>query len=329
MNVLITGGAGFIGSHLADYLVSKKKIKKILIIDNINDGSLKNLSKSFRSKKVFFYKKDIREFKKIESLFKDVDVVFHLAALSDVVPSIEEPIEYLDNNIMGTVNFLESMRKNKVKKIIYAASSSCYGISKKIPTDEKEKIEPMYPYALSKNLAEQTIEHWSRTYKMDFVSLRLFNVYGTRSRTNSAYGAALGVFLKQKLSNYPFTIIGDGKQRRDFIHVNDVVKAFYLSTKKLVKNMIINIGSGRPRSVLEMVNILKGKKIFIPKRPGEPDITHAKINRAKSILIWKPSISLEVGLKDVLKNIAYWRKAPLWTKTKIKSATKNWFRYLK
>lgn len=329
MNVLITGGAGFIGSHLADYLVSKKKIKKILIIDNINDGSLKNLSKSFRSKKVFFYKKDIREFKKIESLFKDVDVVFHLAALSDVVPSIEKPIEYLDTNIMGTVNVLEAMRKNKVKKIIYAASSSCYGISKKIPTDEKEKIEPMYPYALSKNLAEQTIEHWSRTYKMDFVSLRLFNVYGTRSRTNSAYGAALGVFLKQKLSNYPFTIIGDGKQRRDFIHVNDVVKAFYLSTKKLVKNMIINIGSGRPRSILEIVNILKGKKIFIPKRPGEPDITHAKINRAKSILMWKPSISLEVGLEDVLKNIAYWKKAPLWTKTKIKSATKNWFRYLK
>ena len=113
------------------------------------------------------------------------------------------------------------------------------------------------------------------------------------------------------------------------IHVNDVVKAFYLSINKFVKNVVINIGSGRPRSVLDMVNILQGKKIFIPKRPGEPDTTHAKINKAQLILAWKPSISLETGLKDVLKNIDYWKKAPLWTKAKIKSATKNWFRYLK
>lgn len=329
MNVLITGGAGFIGSHLVDYLVSRKKIKKIIILDNLKDGSLKNLKKSINSKKVFFYKKDIRQFTKIKNLFRGINVVFHLGALSDVVPSIEEPIEYLDTNIMGTVNILESMRKNNVKKIIYAASSSCYGLPIKFPTDEKEIIKPMYPYALSKNLAEQVIEHWSKTYKIDYVSLRLFNVYGTRSRTNSAYGAALGVFLKQKLSNYPFTIIGDGKQKRDFIHVNDVVKAFYLSINKFVKNVVINIGSGRPRSVLDMVNILQGKKIFIPKRPGEPDTTHAKINKAQLILAWKPSISLETGLKDVLKNIDYWKKAPLWTTAKIKSVTKNWFRYLK
>lgn len=329
MNVLITGGAGFVGSHLVDYLVSREKIKKIIILDNLKDGSLKNLKKSINSKKVFFYKKDIRQFKKIKNLFRGINLVFHLGALSDVVPSIEEPIKYLDTNIMGTVNILESMRKNNVKKIIYAASSSCYGLPIKFPTDEKEIIKPMYPYALSKNLGEQVIEHWSKTYKIDYVSLRLFNVYGTRSRTNSAYGAALGVFLKQKLSNYPFTIIGDGKQRRDFIHVNDVVKAFYLSIKKSVKNVVINVGSGRPRSVLDMVNILQGKKIFIPKRPGEPDTTHAKINKAQLILAWKPSISLETGLKDVLKNIDYWKKAPLWTAAKIKSATKNWFKYLK
>lgn len=329
MNILISGGAGFIGSHLVDYLVSKKKIKKIIVLDNIKDGSLKNLSKSINSKKVYFYKKDIRQFAQIRNLFKKVDTVYHLAALSDVIPSIEKPIEYLDTNIMGTVNILESMRRNNVKKIIYAASSSCYGLPKKFPTDENETIKSMYPYSLSKNLAEQVIEHWSKTYNIDYVSLRLFNVYGTRSRTNSAYGAALGVFLKQKLSNYPYTIIGDGRQKRDFIHVNDVVKAFYLSSNKLIKNKILNIGSGKPRSVMEMVNILKGKKIFIPKRPGEPDITHAKINRAKSILKWKPSISLEVGLKNVLENINYWKKAPLWTTNKIKSATKNWFRYLK
>tara|TARA_B100000963_G_scaffold361888_1_gene400575 strand:+ start:3677 stop:4666 length:990 start_codon:yes stop_codon:yes gene_type:complete len=329
MKVLITGGAGFIGSHLVDFLVKKKHIKKVIVIDNIKDGSLKNLKNSSKSKKFSFYKKDIRNFKKIKNIFKGVDVVFHLAALSDVVPSIEEPIEYLDTNIMGTVNVLEAMRKNHVKKIIYAASSSCYGIPKKYPTNENSKINPLYPYAFSKNIGEQTIQHWSKTYKIDFVSLRLFNVYGTRSRTNSAYGAALGVFLKQKLSNHPFTIIGDGSQKRDFIYISDVVNAFYLSLKKNIKNVILNVGSSKPRSVIEMTNILKGNKIFIPKRPGEPDITHANINKTSSVLKWKPQTNLEEGLNLVLKNIFYWKKAPLWTKNKIKIATKNWFKYLK
>lgn len=328
MKVLITGGAGFIGSHLADFLVKSKKISQIIILDNIKDGSLKNLKNSINSKKLKFYKSDINKFKKIEAKFKSVDIVYHLAALSDVVPSIEEPIDYLQSNIMGTVNVLESMRKHNVKKIIYAASSSCYGIPKKTPTKEEDGISTMYPYALSKNIGEQIIQHWAKTYKIFYVSLRLFNVYGTRSRTNSAYGAALGVFIKQKLSNYPFTIIGSGKQKRDFIHVNDVVKAFFAASKKSVKNKIINIGSGKPRSVLEMVKILNGKMTFIPKRPGEPNITHANIGRAIKILKWKPKISLENGLNEVLKNSSYWKKSPLWTKSKIKKATKNWFKYL-
>lgn len=329
MKVLITGGAGFIGSHLADFLINKKKIKKIIVLDNIQDGTLKNLKKSSKSKKFHFYKRDIKNYEKINNLFKGIDVVFHLAALSDVVPSIEEPIEYLETNIMGTVNVLESMRKNNVKKIVYAASSSCYGIPKKYPTNEKAEIKPLYPYSFSKNIGEQTIQHWSKTYKIDFVSLRLFNVYGTRSRTNSAYGAALGVFLKQKLSKHPFTIIGDGKQKRDFIYISDVVKAFYLSLNKNIKNQIFNVGSGNPRSVNEMVNILEGNKIYIPKRPGEPNITHANISKISSKLRWKPKITLEKGLKIVLENIFYWQKAPLWTKNKIKVATKNWFKYLK
>ena len=329
MKILITGGAGFIGSHLTDYLISKKEIKKIVVLDNIKDGSLKNLKNSLKSTKFSFFKCDIRNYNKVEKYFKKVDVVFHLAALSDIVPSIEEPLEYLDTNIMGTVNILEAMRKNKVKKIIYAASSSCYGIPKKFPTDEKTLINPMYPYSFSKNVGEQTIQHWSKIYKIDFVSLRLFNVYGIRSRSNSSYGAALGIFLKQKLSNHPFTVIGDGKQRRDFIYISDVINAFYLSINKKVKNVILNIGSNKPRSILEMVKILKGKKIFIPKRPGEPDFTNANISKAKKVLGWKPIISLETGLKKVLENIFYWNNAPLWTKHKINLATKNWFKYLK
>ena len=329
MNILITGGAGFIGSHLVDYLVTKKEIKNILVLDNIEDGSLKNLKNALKSSKVKFVKKDIRNFKSIKNSFKNVDQVVHLAALSDIVPSIENPMEYLNTNIMGTINILESMRHHKVKKIIYAASSSCYGIPLNVPTKEKDKINTKYPYAYSKYIGEQTIKHWAEVYKLNYISLRLFNVYGTRSRTHGAYGAALGVFLKQKLSNKPFTVVGNGKQKRDFVYVEDVVKAFYLSIKTKKTNKIFNIGFGKPESVNNLLNYIGGKKIFIPKRPGEPEITHANINSIKKDLKWYPTTTLKKGIEKVLKSINYWQNAPLWTPEKIKKSTKSWFKYLK
>ena len=329
MNILVTGGAGFIGSHFVDLLVTKKKIKKIVVVDNLDDGTLKNLSKSLKSHKVIFKKADLRNLNKIKKSFKNIDVVVHFAALSDVVPSIVDPKLYLENNINGTINILQCMKVYGVKKIIYAASSSCYGIPKKYPTSEVSKIDPRYPYAMSKLICEDIIQHWGRVYKVNFISLRLFNVYGTRSRTNSAYGAALGVFLKQKLSSKPFTIIGDGNQKRDFVYVSDVCEAFYKACVKKLSNNKINIGFGRPRKINEMVKIIGGPKIYIPNRPGEPEITHADIKLAKKFLSWKPKINLENGLKKVLKNIDYWKDAPLWTRKKIKVATKEWFKYIK
>lgn len=329
MKFLITGGAGFIGSHLVDLLVTKKNVTEVKVIDNLEDGSLKNLKNSLKNKKVKFFKKDIRNFEGIQSIFKNVDTVIHLAALSDVVPSIVEPRLYMENNVNGTINILESMRKHNVKKIVYAASSSCYGIPKTFPTSEKNISDPKYPYAMSKLMGEDIIRHWNNVYKINFVSLRLFNVYGTRSRTNSAYGAALGVFLKQKMEKKPFTIVGDGKQKRDFIYVSDVCEAFYKASIKDIKKEILNIGFGKPRSVNEMVKILGGSKIFVPKRPGEPDLTHARIQKATKLLKWKPRIKLEDGLKIVLHNIEYWKDAPLWTPKKISVATKDWFKYLR
>ena len=329
MNVLITGGAGFIGSHFVDLLIKKKNIKKITIIDNLEDGTLINLKEALNSKKVRFIKADIRDFDKIKNLFKNVHKVVHFAALSDVVPSIVEPKLYMDNNINGTINILESMKINNVKKIVYAASSSCYGIPKKYPTNENSPLDPRYPYAMSKLVCEDIIEHWSKVYGFSFLSLRLFNVYGTRSRTNSAYGAALGVFLKQKILKKPFTIVGNGNQKRDFIYVSDVCKAFYKALIKDLPNNKFNIGFGKPRKVNEMVKIIGGSKTYLPKRPGEPDLTHADINKAKKLLLWKPQITLEKGLNIVLKNINYWKDAPLWTPKKIKLATRDWFKYIK
>ena len=329
MKVIVTGGAGFIGSHLVELLSKKRKIKKIIILDHLQDGSLKNIKNILKSKKVILKKVDIRKNEKILRLFNNIDCVFHLAAMSDIVPSITDPKNYLETNIMGTMNILEAMRKNKVNKIIYAASSSCYGIPKKYPTKENEMINPKYPYAFSKNIGEQMIKHWSNVYNLNYISLRLFNVYGTRSRTHGAYGAALGVFLKQKLSKHPFTIVGNGEQKRDFVNVKDVAEAFYKALKSNKKNKTYNVGSGSPISVNKLVSLLEGKKVFIPKRPGEPDITHANVDLIKNELKWKPKISIQDGIKEVLANINYWKKSPLWTRNKIKKATKNWFKYLK
>ncbi len=329
MKIILTGGAGFIGSHLVEYLISFKKIKKIIIIDNLKDGSKKNLKDSLSSKKISLKKADVRNFRKIEKYFKDCSAVIHLAAMSDIVPSIENPMEYFETNFNGTLNILEAMRKHKVKKIIYSASSSCYGIPKKTPTNELDPIKPMYPYAFSKYIGEQLIDHYSKVYKLNYISLRLFNVYGTRSRTNSAYGAALGVFLKQKLENKPFTIVGDGNQKRDFIFIKDVCEAFAKSLFSNLQNETFNLGYGKPESVNKMIKIIGGKKVFIPKRPGEPSITHANIKKIKLILKWKPKVSLEDGLNIVLKNIDYWKNSILWDKNSIKRATKNWFKYLK
>ena len=268
MKYIITGGAGFIGSHLCDYLLELKSTQKIIIIDNLKDGSKKNLKLSLKNKKVKLYKKDIKNKEKIFNLFKNIDVVFHLAAQSDIVPSIENPVEYYQSNVNGTLNILETMRDQNVKKIIFAASSSCYGIPKFIPTKEIDQIDLRYPYAFSKNMAEQMIVHWSRVYNINYISLRLFNVYGPRSRTNSAYGAALGIFMKQKLSNSTYTVVGDGKQKRDFIHVRDVSKAFYKAGVSQQKNKIFNVGSGKPVTVNYLLRLIGDQqKVYVPKRP--------------------------------------------------------------
>ena len=328
MKVIITGGAGFIGSHLADELI-KNSIKKIVIIDDFKDGTKKNISHLYKSKKIIIIKKNINKIKINDIHFRNCTYIFHLAAVADIVPSIINPVEYCETNIMGTIKILEAMRHNNIKKIIYAASSSCYGIPKKYPTSENEKINTQYPYAISKNIGEQAILHWSKVYGIKYTSLRLFNVFGTRSRTTGAYGAVMGVFLKQKLADKPLTVVGDGKQKRDFIYVSDVCKAFVKSMSKITNNKIINIGASKPQSINYLVSLISKKKINIPKRPGEPFITHANISRAKKILRWKPQYSFESGMKILLKNIFYWKDAPLWNKKNIHKETKNWFKYLK
>ena len=326
-NILITGGAGFIGSHLVEYLLSQNN--KIIVLDNFSTGRMENL-KNFRNKKnLKIYNVDISNQKKIDKYFKGVKIVFHLAALADIVPSIEKPKDYFKSNVVGTLNVIECCRQYSVKKIIYTASSSCYGIPKTFPTNEKSKIQPQYPYALTKYLGEQMLLHWGKVYNINVISLRFFNVYGPRSRTSGTYGAVFGVFLKQKLANKPFTVVGNGKQKRDFTYVSDIVSSLIKASKSKVKNEIFNIGSSKCYSVNYLTKLLGANQIvYIPKRPGEPDCTWANINKAKKYLKWKPKVCLEKGVKKILKNIDYWSEAPLWDEKRIAKATKKWFEFL-
>jgi UDP-glucose 4-epimerase len=326
MKYLVTGGAGFIGSHLVDRLL--KDGHNVIVIDNFSTGRPENLAHQKYNKNLTIVQEDISKFEVIKKFFEGIDVVFHLASLADIVPSIINPFGYYKSNVSGTFYVVESSRLSSVKKLVYAASSSCYGIPDVYPTPETSEIRPQYPYALTKYLGEQIVLHWGKVYKLPVVSLRLFNVYGPRSRTSGTYGAVFGVFLAQKLNNVPLTVVGDGTQKRDFVFVSDVVEAFILAGNSDIKNEVFNVGSGNPQSVDKIVSLLRNEKVHIPKRPGEPDCTWADIKKIKKTLGWEPRVSFEEGVQRLLDNIDYWRNAPVWTPEKIEKATKEWFKYL-
>jgi UDP-glucose 4-epimerase len=254
--------------------------------------------------------------------------VFHFAGIGDIVPSIERPMDYMSTNVLGTINVLECARYVQIQKLVYAASSSCYGLAK-TPTDEAHPIDTKYPYALSKFQGEQAALHWHQIYKLPVNSIRIFNAYGTRSRTSGAYGAVFGVFLKQKLMGQPLTVVGDGSQTRDFLYVTDVARAFYAAAKTSRVGQIYNLGAGKPQSVNRLVELLGGERADIPSRPGEPDCTWADITKITSELEWSPHVSFEGGVATILENIDYWKDAPLWNPNSIADATKTWFKFMK
>ena len=323
---IVTGGAGFIGSHTVDKLLRENYI--VRVIDNLVSGRESNLEKHKTDPRLLCEWRDVCKLNKNNALFKGAKYVFHFAGIGDLIPSIENPEKYMMNNVQGTVKVLECSRENKIKKFVYAASSSCYGLAK-IPTKENHPIKPEYPYALSKYLGEESTFHWKKIYDLPVNSIRIFNAYGTRVRTTGAYGAVFGVFLKQKLAGKPFTVVGNGKQKRDFVYVSDVANAFLLAAKTKLVGKIWNLGSGKPQSVNKLIEILKGDVVYIPKRPGEPECTYADITRIKKDLAWKPKIKFKKGVELMLKEIESWRDAPLWDAKKIQKATQSWFRYLK
>jgi UDP-glucose 4-epimerase len=229
---------------------------------------------------------------------------------------------------MGTLGALEAARAAGVERFVYSASSSCYGIPDETPTPETAAIRTEYPYALSKYLGERMALHWAKVYRLPVVSLRYFNVYGPRARTSGAYGAVFGVFLRQKLAGHPFTVVGDGTQTRDFVFVTDVARANLAAATADCAGEIFNVGAGAPQSVNRLVELLGGEVTHVPRRPGEPDCTHADITRIRCYLGWAPTVPFEAGVRAMLDGIDGWREAPLWTVERIADATREWFRYL-
>ncbi len=323
---LVTGGAGFIGSHIVDALLEMGH--EVVVLDNYSTGHQGNLYHQKNNPKLYVNEIDIAQYEKILPLFTGVDWVFHLAALADIVPSIQNPLNYHHSNVNGTASVLEAAKQHNIKRFIYAASSSCYGIPDISPTTEDAEIRPEYPYALTKNIAEQYILHWGKVYSLPVVSLRLFNAYGPRARTTGTYGAVFGVFLAQKLAGKPYTVVGDGKQTRDFTYISDIVSAFLAAANSDIRQEVFNIGSGGTYSINRLVELLGGEITYIPKRPGEPDCTFADISKVTKMLNWKPQVSFEKGVGEMLKHIDNWKEAPVWTPDTIKTATEDWFKYL-
>jgi UDP-glucose 4-epimerase len=322
---VVTGGAGFIGSHMVDIFVERGFA--VRVIDNMVGGREENLVQHRGNPDVTLEQRDIRSYASNDLFFQNAKYLIHFAGIGDIVPSIEQPMDYMSANVQGTIHMLECARQAGVKKFVYAASSSCYGLAQ-TPTREDHPIDTKYPYALSKYQGEQAAFHWHQVYKLPVNAIRIFNAYGTRSRTSGAYGAVFGVFLKQKLAGKPYTVVGDGTQTRDFLYVTDVARAFLAAAETENVGRIYNLGAGKPQSVNRLVELLGGEKTYIPKRPGEPDCTWADITRITTELGWYPQVSFEEGVANIVANIDYWRNAPLWDPDSIAKATKTWFEFM-
>ena len=326
LQTLVTGGAGFIGSHLAERLLNDGH--RVRVVDNFATGRRENLASFQDHPGLEVAAVDVTDFPRLRPLLDGVDWVFHLAGLADIVPSIQNPLAYHAANVDGTIAVAEAARLAGVRRVVYAASSTCYGLPDQVPTPETAPIRPMFPYALSKYMGEEILLNWHKIYGLPVLSLRLFNVYGPRSRTSGTYGAVFGVFLAQKLAGKPYTVVGDGRQTRDFTYVTDVVDAMVHAARSDRHGEIFNVGSGGTYSINTLVELLGGEVIHVPKRPGEPDCTFADTTRIREALGWRPTVPFPAGVARMLENIELWRHAPVWDTDSVAEATRDWFKYL-
>lgn len=318
---IVTGSNGFIGSHLVDELVNRGE--QVICFDKQFDNLAHHTTSQVHKIYCDVTKSDIR--------IPKVDCIYHLAALSNIIPSISNPRDYYETNVTGTFNMLEAAQLAGVKKFVYAASASCYGISYPmkdgnfIARSEDDECFPAYPYALTKYLGEQLVMHYGKVYGMEVVSLRIFNCYGNRSLTKNAYGAMFNTFMAQKCQGKPFTVIGDGTQSRDFVYVDDVVEAFVLAAQK--GTGIYNCGTGSPTSINRICEIIGGPVVNIPDRAGEPHCIYADNGKLRS-LGWEPKTTIEAGIALMTHNLGYWKDAVVFSPEMIEKEVSEWQKHL-
>jgi UDP-glucose 4-epimerase len=293
MKIIVTGGAGFIGSHVADAFVARGD--DVHIIDTLATGKREYINPA-----ATLHEADIRDFESLAPIFKGAERVFHLAALPRVQPSIADPRTTNDVNVTGTLNVLVAARDAGVKRLVYSASSSAYGDQETLPFTEDMKPHPISPYALQKYVGELYAELFSKLYDLETVSLRYFNVYGPRIATEGAYALAVGRFLEQRKKGQPLTIVPDGTQSRDSTHVRDVVRANLLAAEspQVGGGEVINIGGGSDHTVLELAAMIGGPTVFIEPRV-EPKHTRADVTKAKELLGWEPQVGFEEGIAEL------------------------------
>jgi len=292
MNILVTGGAGFIGSHLVNRLIEEGH--KVIVIDNLSTGKRENLNPE-----ADFHQLDICDFEKIKPLFQDIDYVFHLAAIPRVPISVKDPIATSEVNVMGTINVFKAATDDKIKRVVFISSSSVYGDQKELPLKENMIPNPISPYALQKLVGEQFAKLFTQLYKIPIISLRYFNVYGSRVDPDSEYSLVIGKFLKQKSQGKPLTIFGDGEQTRGFCYVDDVIEANIkaVRSERLKGGEVINIGSEKSHSINYLSELIGGEVKYLPLRVGDVRHTQADITLAKNLLDWQPRVSFEQGIK--------------------------------
>jgi len=297
MKFIITGGAGFIGSNLVKFLL--RKGHEVIIIDDFSNGKMSNLTGI--KKKVRIIKSSILNLSKYNNIIKDVDCLFHLAAKTSVVESNKKPKKYFHVNYKGTKAIIQFIKKLKIKKIIFSASASCYGNPIILPIDEKAKINPLSPYAISKNKAEKYIKTKSLKNNFHFISFRMFNIFGQNTNKESSYTSVITNFLKMYKKNLPLTINGDGNQTRDFLHVNDLCECFYMGAISKKKNRIYNLGSGKRLSIIKLAKMISNRIIFRKEIKNEIRHSQSNISKVTKELAWKPKISVNKGLKNLIK----------------------------
>lgn len=301
MPVAVLGGAGFIGSNLVDELIVQGH--EVTVLDNFSEGRDENLALLKKhpvvGPRLTIVRGDIRDFDMVRRVVDHKDWVFHLAAMSRIQPSITDPMLAWSQNIIGTGNVLEACRQAGVKRVVYSASSSAYGLKNPIPNVETMPTDCLNPYSLSKKVGEEMMEMYRQLYGLSTISLRYFNVYGPRHQEEGNYATVIAIFRRQKRLNQPLTIVGDGEQRRDFTFVGDVVRANILAAVNRDAFGTINIGTGQNYSINEVAAFIGGATTFIEPRPAEARVTMANVQKAKEVLGWEPKVSLKEGLMVV------------------------------